>query len=738
MLPDSEDRLGLLELSDKGLRQREETVFQAILNHNAQVLQQQQQQRQRQQQQQQHPQQHPQQQQEDGCAAVCCLGLRFVLRAEWLVIFGSIVVCGLKHGGAPLEAAPAMSASARRHALLLLLLLLSLNTALGAPVLHLLQHGQRPPPGAAPAAPAAGYLHVGRLPGCTQTSSNKPSSSSNSSSSRSSIGCVRYSRCTAAASAASAAAASSTPTSSSSSAAADAPTSAADPPPPPSAPAAAAASSGAAALPPHLRVFYQRNLHMSPPSHPIALIHRKILEYFVGAPPLELVGPPLWIPPLLRANTTQEGPPLHQQEDSLLAPPTEGPPPSAPAPPAAAGAIAATAAASTAPATTGDTPRAPDCIWGRPLRGGPLSVGPPSLALWHSLSPVVSISSNFDDLHIPPSHPARSPQQTFYLHACSKSRQRHSCFCLRTHTSAHIPSCLTWAIRHWGAPSLVGGPPLPPPLKGGRHHTGGGRGGNAPLTLMISGEVYRKDTIDSRHFPVFHQADVLRVLPPGVDPQEDLINVVEGLLGFVLPGVTIRIKEDFFPFTKPSIQAEARAVMEDGELVEVLGGGILLPEIVSASFDAAAAAAAGGTTTAGAAAAAAAAGTAAGAAAAAAAAGRGGSASRALKTTTAAEAATAAAAAAAAAGGCGVWAAYESELLNITEDTRGPLGAPSVEVTDRFIHPKRASPSLTLRLTYQANPDITDPAVLQRLSVLHTELLAAAVTQQLPASLRSK
>ncbi|KAI5475549.1 hypothetical protein MNV49_001182 [Pseudohyphozyma bogoriensis] len=88
----------------------------------------------------------------------------------------------------------------------------------------------------------------------------------------------------------------------------------------------------------------------------------------------------------------------------------------------------------------------------------------------NSLSPIVTVSQNFDDLGFPPDHPGRSLTDSYYLN------QTHM---LRTHTSAH-------EVEHFR------------------------KGLNS---FLLSADVYRRDEIDSSHYPVFHQMEGCHVVP---------------------------------------------------------------------------------------------------------------------------------------------------------------------------------------------------------------------------------
>ncbi|XP_026190443.1 uncharacterized protein LOC34623878 [Cyclospora cayetanensis] len=318
----------------------------------------------------------------------------------------------------------------------------------------------------------------------------------------------------------------------------------------------ASAASGHEALPSHLREYYQRNLHLKEESHPVAIAHRRVLEYLVGGP---LKGP-------FRSHRGSEGGASGKEEFGSKN--LEG---------YSQEVHTDTALKQQHQTELNDDPCCvrPDAVY-TDLRGSPV-------ALWHSLSPLLSPAVNFGLLNIPEDHPARSSKQTFYTTGVSSTGGPNEGrrLCLRTHTSAHIPACLQWALRQWGPPKRgFQGPPAKEALREGGLQGVGAPGG--PLTLVISGEVYRRDAIDCWHFPVFHQMDVLRVLPPGADALQDLKQVVGELLGFLLPGRQYRLLKDFFPFTDPSIEAEVLG--DDSRYLEILGGGILLPSIVSAAM----------------------------------------------------------------------------------------------------------------------------------------------------------
>lgn len=155
-------------------------------------------------------------------------------------------------------------------------------------------------------------------------------------------------------------------------------------------------------------------------------------------------------------------------------------------------------------------------------------------SVFDDLNEIVSIKDNFDDLLIPMDHPARSTNDTYYA---------DNDHVLRTQTSAHQNML----------------------LKAGHKR------------FIASGDVYRKDTIDKTHYPVFHQMEGVKILPAGVDALNDLKKTLEGLIQYLYPGKEYRFLDDYFPFTEPSLQIE---VLQNKEWMEVLGAGVIHPQIL--------------------------------------------------------------------------------------------------------------------------------------------------------------
>lgn len=149
------------------------------------------------------------------------------------------------------------------------------------------------------------------------------------------------------------------------------------------------------------------------------------------------------------------------------------------------------------------------------------------------LDPVVSVEDNFDFLRIPKSHPGRQMTDTYYLDDETV---------LRTHMTCHIKE-------------MANNPNYD--------------------KYVICGDVYRKDTIDATHFPVFHQIDGFAVTEK--EPMEELKSILSGLINLLFPNQEYRFKDDYFPFTEPSLEVEVKF---GEQWLEILGGGSVHYEIM--------------------------------------------------------------------------------------------------------------------------------------------------------------
>ncbi len=149
---------------------------------------------------------------------------------------------------------------------------------------------------------------------------------------------------------------------------------------------------------------------------------------------------------------------------------------------------------------------------------------------------------NFEALAIGPEHPARDPLDNFYL-AVARGADP---LLLRSQTS-------TVQIRVMER--------RPPPLR-----------------IVSLGRVYRPETADATHYPMFHQVEGLLV-EPGTT-MADLKGVLRFLASSFLGGdVHVRFRPSFFPFTEPSVEVD----MEwGGRWVEMGGAGMVDPAVLAA------------------------------------------------------------------------------------------------------------------------------------------------------------
>ena len=158
---------------------------------------------------------------------------------------------------------------------------------------------------------------------------------------------------------------------------------------------------------------------------------------------------------------------------------------------------------------------------------------------------------NFEALNIPPEHPARDMQDSFYI---------TDQYLLRTHTS---PVQIRTMEKQ--APAL-------------------------PVRIIAPGKVFRRDD-DATHSPMFHQVEGL-----AVDYDISFADLKGTLLLFVRemfgPEQRIRLRPSFFPFTEPSAEVDISCIMCGGDgcrvcsntgWLEILGAGMVHPRVLEIS-----------------------------------------------------------------------------------------------------------------------------------------------------------
>ena len=147
---------------------------------------------------------------------------------------------------------------------------------------------------------------------------------------------------------------------------------------------------------------------------------------------------------------------------------------------------------------------------------------------------------NFEALNMPPSHPARSMWDTLFIESDVEGS-----VVLRTHTS---PVQIR-VMQEW------------PP----------------PIYAVMPGRVFRKETPDATHMPVFHQIEGL-VIDRGIT-FADLAGTIEKFTkAFFGPGFTSRLRPSYFPFTEPSAEFDIRR--PDGSWIELGGCGMVHPHVL--------------------------------------------------------------------------------------------------------------------------------------------------------------
>lgn len=185
-------------------------------------------------------------------------------------------------------------------------------------------------------------------------------------------------------------------------------------------------------------------------------------------------------------------------------------------------------------------------------------------------SPVVTTEDNFDSLLIPKDHVSRDKRDTYYVNA------QHL---LRSHTSAHQMHCLKQGSK----------------------------------SFLCIADCYRRDTIDSSHFPIFHQCEVFRLYndkealatttnraintvyddtrleneqKQSIYNQESSkfveVELKKTIEQFVLdlledPTLNMRWVGAYFPFTHPSFELE---IFWKGQWIEILGCGVVRDDIL--------------------------------------------------------------------------------------------------------------------------------------------------------------
>lgn len=163
---------------------------------------------------------------------------------------------------------------------------------------------------------------------------------------------------------------------------------------------------------------------------------------------------------------------------------------------------------------------------------------------------------NFESLNIPPYHPARDMQDTFYID--KKNKEGEYDLVMRTQTSA----VQVRAMQKYGA----------------------------PIRCVIPGRCFRSEATDVRHEHTFYQVEGLMV-----DEKTSLANmkwvletIAKSLYG---PETKVRMRPKFYPFVEPGVNGEVTCFLCHGAgcrlckntgWLEIFGAGMVHPNVFKA------------------------------------------------------------------------------------------------------------------------------------------------------------
>lgn len=168
--------------------------------------------------------------------------------------------------------------------------------------------------------------------------------------------------------------------------------------------------------------------------------------------------------------------------------------------------------------------------------GFQIAEGPEVETDWH----------NFEALNMPIGHPARGEWDTLFVDHVPPGGEAGTTV-LRTHTS---PVQIRTMLES-----------------------------EPPIYIVAPGRVFRRDTPDATHMPVFHQIEGL-VIDRDIT-MADLAGTIEAFTkAFFGSGFTSRLRPSYFPFTEPS--AEFDIQRPDGGWIELGGCGMVHPNVLRA------------------------------------------------------------------------------------------------------------------------------------------------------------
>lgn len=158
---------------------------------------------------------------------------------------------------------------------------------------------------------------------------------------------------------------------------------------------------------------------------------------------------------------------------------------------------------------------------------------------------------NFDGLRVPPDHPARDMQDTFWT---TETPRRVP----RTHTTSVTIRMLEKLAKQSGT----------------------------SMRMINPGKVFRNEATDITHEAQFYQLDGFAVGKPGEVTLAHLKGTFEEFYRQYLgPEAQVRFRPSFFPFTEPSVEIDVwfEVPGKEGRWLEMSGAGMLHPFVISSA-----------------------------------------------------------------------------------------------------------------------------------------------------------
>jgi phenylalanyl-tRNA synthetase alpha chain len=177
---------------------------------------------------------------------------------------------------------------------------------------------------------------------------------------------------------------------------------------------------------------------------------------------------------------------------------------------------------------------------------------------------------NFEALNIPPAHPARDPLENFYLEQGSAKREGEEERGRGGDASASFAS-QSPRLPVSASPFLLRSQTSTVQIRVMERT-------EPPVRIISCGRVYRPDTADATHYPMFHQIEGLLI-----DRNVTMADLKSTLRLFARsafdPDVHIRFRPSFFPFTEPSVEVDMS--WHEG-WIEMGGAGMVDPNVLRA------------------------------------------------------------------------------------------------------------------------------------------------------------